>query len=128
MYKLADVLYDTLVSLPLVLLLLLPLPLEPDHVDELDVDGDRAYYQVRRHTQRVVHHLPVLHRSLYRVLRVVHGTRTQKVYQPLIVTVTHKFVIANDETMPRHLENVDLAAYKARQLTSCICVFCVFLV
>jgi hypothetical protein len=25
--------------------------------------------------------------------------------------------------MPRHLENVDLAAYKAGQLTCCICVF-----
>lgn len=123
MYKLADVLHDTLLSLPLVLLLLLPLPLEPDHVDELDVDGHRAYYQVRRHTQRVVHHLPVLHRSLYRILSVVHSTRTQKVYQALIVTVTHEFVVANDETMPRHLENVDLAAYKAGQLTCSICVF-----
>lgn len=112
MYKLADVLHDTQLSLPLVVLpLLLPLPLEPDHVDELDVDRHRAYYQVRRHTQRVVHHLPVLHRTLYRILSVVHSTRTQKVYQTLIVTVAHEFVVANDEAMPRHLENVHLAAY-----------------
>jgi len=112
MYKLADLCNDILMLLPFVLLI-------SHNFQEFNIDRERADYQIGWDVNRVIHHLPLLNRSLKIFLPVLHFIAIE-VDKSIFISDFDKFLIANNEAVPGHLENVYLLAYQAGQLAGCL--------
>ena len=109
MYEFANLAYDRSLLLLLVVLL-------PDDLEQLDIDGKRAYDEIDGYVDGVVHHLSLIDGPA-EVLLAVPDPAAVEVDETVVVADLHELLVADHEPVTCHLEYVHLLADQTGQLS-----------
>lgn len=88
-----------------------------DKFDQLHIYGKWPNDQVSWYVNGIIHELFLLNGSL-QVFLFVFSLRSIQVHEALIILNLDEFFITDNETIPGHFEDVDLATYHTRYLAS----------